>query len=123
MKQGLRSNERVIVIGCDSGGLTAGSSLAPVLVLQEARPTYTQASTHIHISLYGCVSIYLHRYKSQTGQQDMFVGDCLCLACSGGYNVRFTLNRKTVGPCEQRTDNLDVLPVFKPEVELKCGLS
>lgn len=35
MKQGLRSRERVIIIGCDSGGLTAGSSLAPVLVVQQ----------------------------------------------------------------------------------------
>lgn len=119
MKQGLRSNERVIIIGCDSGGLTAGSSLAPVLVLQEALPTYAHASTHIHICVYGCVSPYLHRYKTQTRLKDMFVGDCLCSAYSGGYNVHYTLNYETVGPGEQRTDNLDVLTVFKPEVELK----
>lgn len=40
MKQGLRIRERVIIIVCDSGGLTAGSGLAPVLVLQ-ARLTHT----------------------------------------------------------------------------------
>lgn len=44
MKQELRSRERVIIIACDSGDLTAGSSLAPVLVEQQ-----TQAQTHIFI--------------------------------------------------------------------------
>lgn len=36
MKRGASSRERVIIIGCDSGGLKAGSRLAPMLVLQES---------------------------------------------------------------------------------------
>lgn len=51
MKQGARSRESLIIIGCDSGGLTAGSSLAPVLVLQESGWSDTHKHTHMSVLL------------------------------------------------------------------------
>lgn len=55
MKQELRSRERVIFIGCDSGGQTAGSSLAPVLVVQQAgTQSHTQTHSHPHTYTHVC---------------------------------------------------------------------
>ena len=61
MKQELRSRERVIIIGCDSGDLTAGSSLAPVLVVQQTgSDTHSHAHTYTHVCKHMSVWLYMH---------------------------------------------------------------
>ena len=46
MERELRSWESVIIIACDCGDLTAGSSLAPVLVVQQQTDMHTHTPLH-----------------------------------------------------------------------------
>lgn len=100
MEQQLKSRERVIIIGCDSGDLTAGSSLAPVLVVQEIAPDkHTLMRTHIHTSFSAHLrvgSVYLHthtREKPKCEQKTRLFGivGLVCWTYLGEYSVHYTL--------------------------------
>lgn len=108
MKQELRSRETVIIIGCDSGDLTAGSSLAPVLVVQQTGSdphslAHTRIYTQVHV--YSCMHVPTHLQPIQGQKTCLFRIACLvCWAYTGGCSVHYTLKYETVKVSEERAD-------------------